>query len=183
VLKKTITYKNFNDEEVSEDFYFHLSQSDLVELEMSHSGGLSTSMQRIIAAEDNDSLIKEFKIIILKAYGKRSDDGRRFIKNQALREEFESTGAYSALFMELITNTDAAIEFTNGVIPTGMAEEAAKLAGIDPKATPLIVVETEPDDNKAGIPTITKAEVAAMSQEELQKLGVRLGAGEAKLGE
>lgn len=130
MLKKTIKYKDFNDEEVSEDFYFHLSKAELVELEMSHEGGLSASLQNIIAAEDGKGIIKEFKNIILSAYGRKSPDGRRFIKSQELRDDFQASEAYSELFMELVTNTDAAIEFINGIIPQGMAEEAAKLASV-----------------------------------------------------
>jgi hypothetical protein len=171
VLKKTITYEDFNGETVSEDFFFHLSKAELVELELSHEGGLSESLKRIVDAEDGKGIIQEFKNIILTAYGKRSDDGRRFIKNQAMREEFESTEAYSALFIELVTNTDAAIEFVNGVIPAGMAEEANKLATVTP-ITPSI----EPR-------LVTKEEVAAMSQEDLIKLGASISSGEAKIAE
>ena len=99
MLKKTITYEDFNGEERSEDFFFHLSKAELVELEMSHQGGLSEALKRIVAAEDAKSIIAEFKNIILSAYGQRSEDGRRFTKNQTLRDEFESTEAYSVLFM------------------------------------------------------------------------------------
>lgn len=125
MLKKTITYKDFNDQEVSEDFYFHLSKAELVELEMSHRGGLSASLERIVASEDNKSIVQEFKNIILTAYGEKSDDGRRFIKNQELRDSFASTEAYSTLFMELVTDVNAATEFINGIMPAGLPEEAA----------------------------------------------------------
>jgi len=181
VLKKTITYENFDGETVSEDFFFHLSKAELVELEMSHKDGLSATLERIIAAEDNPGIIKEFKNIILTSYGKRSDDGRRFIKNQELRDEFVSTEAYSALFMELVTNTDAAIEFVNGIIPQGMSEEAAKAAGIDPKQTPIIAVVD--GDIKTEPQTVTRKEIEEMSSEEAQKIGPRLAAGEIKIVE
>ena len=78
-------------ERISEDFFFHLSKAELVELELSHKGGLSESLKRIVEAEDGKAIIAEFKNIILTAYGKQSDDGKRFIKNQELREEFESS--------------------------------------------------------------------------------------------
>ena len=87
MLKKTITYEDFNGEEVSEDFFFHLSKAELVELELSHEGGLSESLQRIVAAQDGKSIIAEFKNILLTSYGQKSADGKRFIKNQQLREE------------------------------------------------------------------------------------------------
>ncbi len=177
MLKKTITYEDFNGETVSEDFFFHLSKAELVELELSHEGGLSASLQRIVAAEDGKGIIAEFKNIILGAYGKRSDDGRRFIKNQQLREEFESSEAYSTLFMELVTDTDVAVEFINGVIPAGMAEEAAKLAAVELKPVEESVVVLPKKD-----PIIlTRKDVNEMSAEDLNKLGERLASGEVKL--
>jgi hypothetical protein len=179
VLKKTITFEDFNGETVSEDFFFHLSKAELVELELSHKGGLSESLKRIIDAEDGKGIIAEFKNIILSAYGQRSDDGKRFVKNQQLRDEFESSEAYSTLFMELVTNTDSAIEFINGVIPAGMAEEAAKLAAVDfPPIEEKVTVLPRPDPV-----VITKADLIAMSQEDLNKLGARITSGEAVLEE
>jgi hypothetical protein len=166
VLKKTITYEDFNGEKVSEDFFFHLSKAELVELELSHQGGLSESLQKIIADEDGKSIIAEFKNIILSAYGKRSEDGKRFVKNATVREEFESSEAYSALFMELVTNADAAVEFINGIIPTNLGEEAAKITGAD-----LEVVKTKPQ-------VISREDVRKLSTEDMQKLGERVAAGE-----
>jgi hypothetical protein len=170
VLKKTITYEDFNGETVSEDFFFHLSKAELVELEVSHQGGLSAALQRIVAAEDGKGIIAEFKNIILSAYGKKSEDGKRFVKNQQLREEFESSEAYSSLFIELVTDTDAAIEFINGVIPSGMAEEVAKVAAVDLKPV-----------EESVVPVITKTDLVAASPEELQEIQRRVVAGEAKL--
>jgi hypothetical protein len=168
VLKKTITYTDFNDEEVSEDFFFHLSKAELVELELSHQGGLSAAMERIVAAEDGKAIIAEFKNIILSSYGQKSLDGKRFVKNAQLREEFESSEAYSALFMELVMDADAAADFVNGIIPQGMAEEAAKVTALAP------VPEPEPE-------VITRKEIIEMSQEEVDKLGDRLAKGEVRI--
>jgi hypothetical protein len=182
VLKKTITYEDFNGEKVSEDFFFHLSRAELVELELSHEGGLSESLQRLIAAEDNAHIIKEFKNIILMSYGQRSSDGRRFTKNQQLREEFESTEAYSALFMELVTDTDAAIEFINGIVPAGLAEQAAEIA--QSGATPEIqVTDGNADAQKPEPQMITRKDILEMSPEELSTLGERLASGELKIAE
>ncbi len=127
MLKKTVTYKDFNGDEQTEELFFHLSQAELVELEVAHDGGLSVAMQRIIEANDGASIIKEFKNIVMMSYGRKSMDGKRFIKNQQLREEFESSEAYSTLFMELVTDADAAAAFINGIVPEGLAEQAAAL--------------------------------------------------------
>lgn len=176
MLKKTITYEDFNGDEVSEDYFFHLSKAELVELEMSHQDGLSEALKRIVAAEDGKSIIAEFKKILLGAYGQKSADGRRFIKNQQLRDEFESSEAYSTLFMELVTDAGAAIEFINGIIPKGMSDDVAKVVGAD-----LAVV---PEPPSAPEPLILgKAAVEAMSQAELDALGPRIASGEVKLAE
>jgi hypothetical protein len=141
VLKKTITYTDFNGDEVKEDFFFHLSKAELVELEMSHDGGLSAAMQRIVETDDRGAIISEFKKIILLSYGKKSMDGKRFIKNATMREEFESSEAYSTLFMELVTVTEAAVDFMNGIIPAGFAEEAAET--VTPTVEPKRITEKE----------------------------------------
>lgn len=174
MLKKAITYEDFNGDEVTEDFFFHLSKAELVELEMSQQGGLSEALKQIIASEDGKQIIIEFKKIILGSYGKRSEDGKRFIKNQTLRDEFESSAAYSALFMELVTNTDSAIEFINGIIPQGMAEEAAKIG------------QNEHQLQLAEVPEpkiISREEFDQMSQDEIKELGPKLTSGEVVLGD
>lgn len=182
MLKKTIKYENFNGEEVVEDFYFHLSKAELVEMELSHEGGLSEALTRIVVAEDTKSIIKEFKDIVLGSYGQKSPDGRRFIKNQQLRDEFESTEAYSTLFMELVTDTDAAIEFINGVIPKSLAEEAAKVVDTD-KRVLAPVPGPEIHEEKPEPRVVSKKDVELMSPLEFAELGTKLASGEVVLAE
>ena len=172
MLKKTITYVDFNGDEASEEFLFHLSKAELVELEMSYEGGLTEQMKRIAAAYDGKAIISEFKKIILNSYGKRSADGKRFIKNQALRDEFESTEAYSTLFMELVTDAEKAAEFVRGIIPKDLAEEAAKVVSTD-----LGVVE-KPDQ---AVKLVTQKDLTTMSSEELKETYAQVASGEAKI--
>lgn len=117
MLKKTVTYEDYNGVERTEDFYFNMSEAEVMEMEMSINGGLSTMIDRIVAAQDSATLIKIFKDMVLRAYGVKSDDGRRFIKNQEVRDNFAQTEAYSIIFMELVTNAEAAAKFVNGIIP------------------------------------------------------------------
>ena len=117
MLKKTITYTDFNGMERSEDFYFNLTKAEVMEMEMSTVGGLSEMIQRIIAAQDTPSIIKVFKDLVLKSYGEKSADGKRFIKTPEITEAFSQTEAYSVLFMELATDADSAAAFVNGIIP------------------------------------------------------------------
>ena len=124
MICKTITYKDYNGTERTEKFYFNLTVAELSQMQYSIKGGLGEYVQRIAEAQDEPTLIALFKDLILKSYGEKSLDGRRFIKkNGELAAEFAETEAFSILFMELARNTDAAIEFFNGIVPE-VKEEA-----------------------------------------------------------
>ena len=126
MFKKTVTYEDYKGNTRTEDFYFNLNKAELVELELSTKGGLTVTMDRIIAAQDNATLFKIFKDLVSKSYGVLSDDGRKFIKNQEVLDDFMQTEAYSIIFSELATNAEAAAEFFNNVIPQNLAKELAE---------------------------------------------------------
>ena len=127
MLKKTISYEDFNGNKLTEDFYFNLTKAEIAEMELEVPGGLTATLEKITKAQDTPTLIKIFKDLILRSYGVKSDDGKRFIKNHAMREEFEQHAAYSVLFMELATNADAASEFVNGIVPSDVAGKMKEL--------------------------------------------------------
>ena len=116
MFKKTIDYVDFEGEKRSEDFYFHLSDAELLEMEMSQRGGLSEALKKLVQEKDPKEIIKTFKWIILSAYGVKSDDGRRFMKSDEIRRGFEETEAYSKLFMELATDAKASSDFVNQLV-------------------------------------------------------------------
>lgn len=124
MLKKTITYTDYNDVERTEDFYFNLNKAELAEMELGVKGGMTEMIQRLVAAQDTPSIIKVFKDLVLKAYGQKSPDGKRFIKNQELRDEFEQTEAYSQIFMELAFDDVKAAEFIKGIMPAELVQQA-----------------------------------------------------------
>ena len=126
MLKKTITYTDYNDNERTEDFYFNLSKAEIMEMEMSTAGGLAEMITKMVATQDAPSIIKIFKELILKAYGEKSPDGKRFNKSEELSTAFSQTEAYSILFMELATDADAAAKFVNGIIPADAAKQIAE---------------------------------------------------------
>ena len=126
MLKKTITYTDYNGNSRTEDFYFNLTKTELMKMEMGTNGGLSEMVKRIIAAQDQAALIQIFEDLILKAYGVKSLDGKRFEKSAQLSEAFAQTEAYDQLFMELATDADAAAQFINGIVPAEMAKELPK---------------------------------------------------------
>ena len=123
MIKKTITYSDYNGTERTEDFYFNLSKAEIMEMQLSAAGGMDERLKKIVAAQDVPTLIKIFKDLVLMAYGVKSDDGKRFIKNDQLREEFAQTEAYSELFMELVSDDKAAADFVNGIIPSDVAKQ------------------------------------------------------------
>lgn len=126
MLKKTITYVDFDGNERTEDFYFHLTKAELTEWELSNNGGLTRLIHKIIAEKDQPKLVAIFKDIILKSYGEKSLDGKRFIKNQEVLDSFVQTEAYSQLFMELATDADAATTFINGIVPAAPPNQDKK---------------------------------------------------------
>lgn len=117
MLKKTIKYTDYDGKVREEDFYFNLNKAELTEMEFSQNGGLTGLIERVVKEQDNKEIIKIFKDLVLRAYGIKSDDGRRFIKNDEVRDSFAQTEAYSELFMELATDADAAAAFVNGITP------------------------------------------------------------------
>jgi len=128
MIKKTITYTDYDGNTRTEDFYFNLSKPELMEMDFSASGGMEKMIKRIVATNDTKRIIEIFKDIILRSYGEKSADGKRFVKvvdGRKLSEDFAQTEAYSELFMELATDDKAASEFINGVIPQNLVEEIA----------------------------------------------------------
>lgn len=118
MLRKPITYTDYDGNERTEVHYFNLNRAEVVKMEMSTSAGLSKELEKIIETNDAPSIIKFMEDLILKSYGEKTPDGRRFVKSPELSEEFSQTEAYTQLFMELCTNSEAAADFVNRVIPS-----------------------------------------------------------------
>ena len=124
MLKKTISFTDYNGNSRTEDFYFNLTKAEISEMELSTAGGLTQMLRGIVAAQDMPSIVKFVKELILKSYGKKSPDGRRFIKSPEISEDFSQTEAYSQLFMELCSDDNATSAFVNGIIPQDLREQA-----------------------------------------------------------
>lgn len=124
MFAKTVTYTDYNNVERTETFYFNLTKAEVLEMELGTTGGLSAMIQGVIDAKDTPQLIKIFKDLVLRAYGEKSADGRRFIKTPQIAEEFSQTEAYSDIFMELATDDKAASAFVEGITPKGLENYA-----------------------------------------------------------
>lgn len=125
MYKMTVNYTDYNGVERKEDHYFNLNKAELIRMEMSISGGFTEQINRIIEAQDAPSLISIFEDLIQKSYGVKTPDGKGFIKNQKILDEFMATEAYSEVYMKLVTDSDEASKFVNGIIPADLAKKAA----------------------------------------------------------
>ena len=134
---KEIKYTDYNGVDRSEKFYFNLNKSELTEMDLTTAGGMKSFIDRITNTQDQAELIKLFKELILKAYGVKSDDGKRFIKNDEIRDSFSQTMAYDAYFMLLATNEKEAIKFVNGIMPADLVAEAQKHGQIPASTSPI----------------------------------------------
>ena len=123
MIKKTITYTDYNGNQRTEDFYFNLNKAELMRMELGVKGGMTEMMNRMIAAQDAPAMMEVFEDLVRKSYGVKTPDGRGFDKDPKHFEAFKSTEAYSELFVELITNPDACAEFFNGVVPANLVEQ------------------------------------------------------------
>ena len=126
MLKKRIEFKDLDGNQLVEDFYFNLTKAEIAEMELSKSGGLSEHLQEIVKSKDGGEIIRTFKDILRASYGKRSEDGKRFMKKPEYFEEFLETDAYSVLFMQLVTDADASSAFIRGVVPQELTTSAAQ---------------------------------------------------------
>ena len=114
MFKKTITYEDYNGVKRTEDFHFHFSKAEIIEMQLSTAGGLDATIKRIVAANNEPEIIKYFKDLVLW----------RFMKSPEISRAFAETEAYSVLFMELATDAKAAAEFVNGLLPADVREQA-----------------------------------------------------------
>lgn len=125
MLKKTVTYIDYNSTERTEDLYFNISKAELAEMELGVTGGFSEMMKKIVAAQDVPSIVKIVKDLILKSYGEKSSDGRRFIKSPELSEAFSQTEAYTEVFLDLVASAENMADFVNAIIPSDISRKAA----------------------------------------------------------
>lgn len=190
MLKKTITYKDYNNQEVTEDFYFNLNQDEVIEMQMSHEDGLGEHLKAIVASGEGAKVYQEFKKIILMAYGVKSPDGRRFVKNEQVTQDFLATRACSDLIVQLITNPDQMAEFVQGIVPEGLEDVADRISKAAAGQQELSLLKQEPQltleqwiaargdwlHQNAGTPLpehlksrkLSQPEVAAMDNQELK---------------
>jgi hypothetical protein len=176
MLKKTIKYEDFNGEEVVDDFYFNLTKAEIAEKQNSVEGGWAESLIRIGNSDDSNAILQEFKSIIESSVGRKSEDGKRFIKDQEAKDAFFQSNAYDTLLWDMMTNPDTAAEIITSIFPKDLVEAAQKGEDIFAKKdapNPFKAVEEparEQDTRPAWVKEDrdpTQEELTKMSKEEL----------------
>lgn len=170
MLKKTITYEDFNGVTRTEDFYFHLSKAELLEMELINhkDGGMTEVLQNIIKEEDGQKIVDTFKMLILGSYGQKSPDGREFIKNEALKTSFAQTEAYSQLFIELGTEAEKGAEFIRGIVPSDLQQSIDEELKNSPEPA-AVAPPAEKAKDDVSDEDLLKMSAQDMSNEQLQR--------------
>lgn len=153
MLKKTFQYTDFNGNVQEETFYFNLSRAEVVEYELQERGGMAATLKRIVEENDNQKILAHFKDLVLKSVGRKSDDGRRFVKNDDIREDFLSSPAYDEMMIWVMSEPGAGAEFVNNVLPQDLDEFATKI-GDGQQATSTV---KKPSDRKTKQPKTTES--------------------------
>lgn len=126
MLKRTITYEDFDGNTITEDFYFNLTKPEMLELDAAYKPDLAETFKKALAEENREALLNIFKDLILRSYGVRSADGKRFIKEPEITKEFTQTNAYATLYIELLQSDELASDFFIGISPSDIAEQMKK---------------------------------------------------------
>lgn len=122
MLKKTMTFTDYEGNERTEDHYFNLTKSECLKMEMSTNGGMTKLITKLIQTQNMPEVMKIFENILAQSYGEKSLDGRQFIKSPELFTAFAQTPAYDQLFFTLCTDADEAAKFINAIIPNEVVQ-------------------------------------------------------------
>lgn len=125
MLKKEVTYENYDGVEVTETFYFNLTRAELTLWEASEDGGVSSRLKRMVDTKDGKTIMSTFYDIMMRSYGEKSADGRRFIKSPELSKAFSETVAFDIIFSEMMADPQKALDFVNKVIPPDVRADAS----------------------------------------------------------
>jgi hypothetical protein len=196
LIKKTITFENYNGEKETEDFYFNMSKGELVKMQMAAIDQKTESFQdkieKIGKNLNGKALIEVFDEIILGSIGQRTTDGKKFMKSAAITDEFKSSEAYSELIVELCTDDKAAVTFINGLIPKNLREDVnrevntmtarerseAQMQGFQQKTVPTQQTVTEvptiiQEETVQAAPEPNRSMLDTMSREELEAMVIK----------
>ena len=152
MYRRVIEYKDFDGNERKEEFLFHLTKADVMKLLMADKDAtLDKILIRIAKERDFRKSAELFDRLIKMSYGKKSDDGRKFIRNDEILEDFVSTEAYSILYSEIAMDANKAAEFVNGILPDDMSKEIAEAMKENPEGIPDELKDLLTEDERKAI--------------------------------
>lgn len=128
MYRKKIKFTDYNGVEQEREYLFNLSRAELLEMELLHPEGLGAWIERLVQVDDRATIIQTFKDIILNSYGIKDETGLRFVKSPEISEAFYQSEAYTELFLELVSDADAAAKFVNGIVASVSSESPDKPA-------------------------------------------------------
>ena len=157
MFSRTFEYTGYDGQPHKDTWWFNLSEAELYKLELSNLGGMNGMMNRLLRESKPGEIVEVFESLILSAVGERSVDGRKFIKNQEIRDDFYQSKAYSDLFVELVSSGEKLAEFLKGAIPAEVAAELAKAEEADKEENKPVIQALPANEN----PTDPKASVVS----------------------
>lgn len=184
MFNKIIEYSDFDGNPVSNEFQFNMDKAEITEFGFSHGGDVQTYFKQVMKTEDTGALIGLFKDLLTRSVGRRSEDGRRFVKNQDIIDDFMQTGAYSAFFMDLVTHPETVSPFIVGIAPSdmreGLTEQLAKVeAGGDVSVDKVYTTQELIAMDQHEFDSIVGTDPLKMSQEHLMAAFNRKGLAKA----
>lgn len=133
-----LTFEDFNGNTQTRDLHFHLSKTDLIKLAAAMDSDSRKDLadrltQRAkedakngvttdLSATEIVGIADMLDIIIMAAYGIKSEDGMRFDKSDEIREAFKASPMYSELFMSITQDQQSLNNFMNQVLPKDVRE-------------------------------------------------------------
>lgn len=141
MIAKTINYTDYNEEKATEKAYFDMTEREMTLFVLKYAKdetSLNNYIKRIAAEGNTRDIIAFVDDLLLSAYGIKSDDGTRFIKDKNKTEQFATSTPYSVVFAEMITNVDSLIDFLAGLGANKNIDKTALKAQAEKKATELI---------------------------------------------
>lgn len=139
IYRETIQYRDLDGNKVEDLFEFSLNSAEVAEMEVSIKGGLKNYLEKVIREDNQAEILKAFKDILTKSIGRRSDNGKMFLKTEDIRNEFLYSGAYEVMFFRMISDANYAANFVNEAFPHDLVEKmnAGKPVSVNLPSTPV----------------------------------------------
>lgn len=118
MIKKTIAYTDFNGNPQKTVAYFNFNKLEVLKLAAKHGMDIEEYAKKVAETGDIAKMLGFLEEIILGAYGKKSADGKSFVKSAEDRQAFENSNEYAELFDQLLSNPEETKRFAQGIVGT-----------------------------------------------------------------